>query len=87
MKILLLDIENAPNLAHVWKFWKENVGVDQVVEDSYLLSFSCKWLEDTEVFYFDRSKYTERGLVNKLWVFLDQADIVIANNGDRFDLT
>lgn len=86
-KILVLDIETFPNIAYVWKFWKENVGAKQVLHHSQIASFACKWLNEPEVFYFDRFHLeTEKALLELLNEFLDHADIVVAHNGDRFDL-
>ena len=31
MKILGLDIETAPNTAHVWSLWKQNIAINQIV--------------------------------------------------------
>jgi chromosome partitioning protein len=32
LKVLLLDIETSPNLAHVWGIWQQNVGLSQLLE-------------------------------------------------------
>jgi hypothetical protein len=59
-----------------------------------MLSFSVKWLGDkkTEVFGlpdftgYSKDKMNDYKLVKKLWEYLDEADVVIAHNGDAFDL-
>lgn len=85
-KVLVLDIETRPSLAHVWRFWKENIGAKQVVEHSEIMSFACKWLNEEETFYEDVEHQSEKDMLKKLSGFLDEADVVIAHNGDRFDL-
>lgn len=89
-KILILDIETAPILAHVWRTWKENVGLNQISHDWYILSFSAKWLGAKRVMYEDQSKAAQieddTDLMRKLHALLDEADIVVAHNGRRFDL-
>lgn len=85
-RILLLDVETAPNVAYVWKFWKENVGAKQVIENSYMLSFAAKWLGEKEIFYEDLSNQREKDMLLPLHKLLDDADIVVAHNGDGFDL-
>lgn len=89
-RTLILDIETAPILANVWKTWKENVGLEQIRADWYILSFSAKWLGDKEVFYYDQSAAkdieNDAALMEKLHKLLDEADIVVAHNGRRFDL-
>lgn len=85
-RILILDIETAPNVAYVWKFWKENVGAKQVLEHSNIMSFACKWLGEPETYYTDAQYNSEVVVLEQLLEFLNAADIVIAHNGDKFDL-
>ena len=85
-KILVLDIETTPNLAYVWRFFKENVGAKQVVEHTEIMSFAYKWLGEEEVFYWDTEIASEKDILPYLMEALDAADIVIAHNGNKFDL-
>ncbi len=85
-RILVLDIETAPNIAYVWKFFKENVGAKQVLEHSFIMSFAFNWLGDDKIYYFDANTYGEKQLLQALIEVLDVADIVIAHNGSQFDL-
>jgi hypothetical protein len=88
-RILVYDIETAPMLAHVWKMWDNNVGLNQIEQDWYIMSFAAKWLGEDEIFYFDQ-RYAEDQtddtyLLTELWKLLNQADIVIGHNVKRFD--
>lgn len=91
-RILFLDTENAPNLSYVWGKWEQDV-ID-VHTHWYFLCFGVKWLGDKRVKThalpdyraFRRDKEDDRQLCEELWGYLDDADIVIAHNGDRFDL-
>lgn len=89
-RTLILDIETAPILANVWRTWKENVGLEQIRADWYILSFSAKWLGAKRVIYHDQSKAAniedDTDLMRKLWGLLNEADFVVAHNGRRFDL-
>lgn len=85
-RILILDIETAPNIAYVWRFFKENVGAKQVLEHTEIMSFSYKWLGDPTVHYYDKQFCTEAVLLEPLMEALDAADIVVAHNGAKFDL-
>jgi len=89
-KILILDIETAPVLAYVWRTFKENISWDQVSTDWYILSFAAKWLDDAHVLYYDQSRKRDieddQALMRKLHKLLDQADIVVAHNGKKFDV-
>lgn len=91
-KILVIDIETAPIVALVWKIWEENVGLEQIVHDSSILSFGAKWLGDSKMIYHDTSgRGADRArddlvLMQPLWDLLHEADIVVAQNGQAFDL-
>ncbi len=85
-KILILDIETAPKVAYVWRFWKENISPKQVLDHGHIMSFACKWLNEPGMFYYSNEVLTEQELVETLLEFLDKADIVVAHNGKKFDL-
>lgn len=85
-KILILDIETSPAVVYVWKFFKENVAPKQVLEHPFIMSYAAKWLGDDHVYYEDNRDRNDKVLVTKLCALLDEADIVVAHNGDRFDL-
>ena len=87
-KILLFDIETAPNMAHVWRFFKENIRPDMLIKDGYMMSFAAKWLGDApdKVIYRENRGDNDKVLVSQLIALLDEADMVIAHNGKRFDM-
>lgn len=92
-KILLIDIETAPVLAHVWRLFNNNTGLNQIQADWYMLSWSAKWLGEGEVFYdglnekktFKTDIENDIEIVKSLWKLFDQADIIIGHNIKRFD--
>ena len=88
-KILLLDIETAPILGYVWQLWDQTLGVNQIKSDWYILSWSAKWLGEKEVMYQDqrRAKNIEDDskILKKIWELLDEADIIVTQNGKSFD--
>ena len=85
-RILILDIETAPNLAYVWGFFKEHIAPKQVLEDCSILSWSAKWLGDKDIMYADTQQSSELDILTDLCYFLDKADIVIGHNLKRFDM-
>lgn len=88
-KIITLDIETSPIIAYTWGLWKQNIGLDQIIRDWSVLSYSAKTLGDPDVRYMDVSAqadyYDDRAIMLALWHELDEADIVITQNGIRFD--
>lgn len=85
-KILLLDIETAPNIAYVWGAWKQNIGQNQWVKKSHIMSFAAKWLGEDDMIYEENRKADDRKIVKSLFDLLDEADIVVAHNAAKFDL-
>lgn len=86
VKILLLDIETAPKVALVWKFFKENISPKQVKEHGHIMSYAAKWLGEQDVIYEENRKDNDKRIVASLIKLLDEADMVIAHNGKEFDL-
>lgn len=90
-KILILDIETAPLKAWAWRLWKQDIFIDQIISDWMMLTWSAKWLFDSEIMS-DRCTGDEvidendRRIIEGLWDLLDEADIVVAHNGDKFDI-
>ena len=91
-RIAVLDIETSPILAYVWSLWKVNVGLNQIHTDWSILSFSYKWLDEKKVIHHNTggrgvSKVRDdRALMKLLWAVLDEADIIVAQNGVAFDV-
>lgn len=91
-KIALLDIETAPNLGYTWGKWEQNV--ISFVRQWYMLSYSWKWLDSSDVYCKGLCDYpgyrknvdNDEQLLRDLWKVFDEADIVVAHNGDAFDI-
>jgi len=92
MKVLLFDIETAPNLAYVWGKYEQNV--ISFVEEHYMLSFAYMWLDDEKVKVkalpdykgYKPNKCCDKALVKDLWDLFNTADVVVAHNGNAFDI-
>jgi hypothetical protein len=92
-RILLYDIENSPILAHVWRRWNID-NVTHVEEDWHLLSVGWKWLGERTTHCqilpdfartYGQNPANDIDLAWLLHDLFDEADIVIAHNGKRFD--
>lgn len=91
-KILLFDIETSPNLSYVWGKWEQNVL--SVKEHWYLISFCAKWLDKKQIMDYSLPDYSvykkdrtnDKKLVQDLWELFNEADVIIAHNGDEFDI-
>ncbi|QMP84052.1 exonuclease [Pseudomonas phage phiB1_1] len=87
-RVLLIDIETAPVMAYVWSLWKQNVGLNQIAREWNILSFCAKWLHEPEIIYHDirETPHDDTPLMQPLWDLLNEADIIIGQNGKRFDM-
>jgi len=86
LKILLLDIESSPNVAHVWGIWQQNVGLNQLMESSYVLCYAAKWLGEDEMFFDSVHVSKPKKMLKGIHALLDAADAVIHYNGTKFDI-
>ena len=90
-KVLIYDIETAPLLGYVWGLWENNVALNQIHSDWHVLSWSAKWLgaPESEVMYMDqrneKNVENDKKILQAIWDLLDEADVVITQNGKRFD--
>lgn len=94
-KILLLDIETAPAKCFSWGLWDVNIGINQIIEDGYVLCWCAKWLGEKTILhdslpehpaYFKRHPMSDKKIALSIWRLLDEADIVVTHNGNSFDL-
>ncbi len=91
-RILTLDIETVPLESYTWGIWEQNVSLDMIKTEWSILSFAAKWLDSKKVIYADTmgrgvaKVRDDKALVGEIWKLLDAADIVIAQNGARFDI-
>lgn len=91
-RTLCFDIETAPITAYTWGLYDQNIGLNQVKSDWFILSWAAKWLGDppSEVIYMDNSKAKkiedDKDLVIGMSKLLNEADIVITQNGEAFDI-
>lgn len=86
-KILLFDLETTPNLSYTWGKWEQNVIAFK--KEWELLSVAYKWLGEKQVYCITRQDFkdkTDKSISRELKNLLDSAEIVIAHNGDEFDI-
>lgn len=95
MKILLLDIENAPHMAYTWAtFFKSGGSTIEVIEEAYMLSFAYKWLGEKKAHVkslrmyptFKKHPHDDYLLVQDLHDLFNQADVIVAHNAKGHDI-
>lgn len=91
VRILIFDIETSPMKAFVWRRWKQNIYLEQTISEWFMISWAAKWLGSQEVLSEcltpeEILEESDDRITKQLWSLMDQADIVIAHNGKRFDV-
>ena len=89
-RILLLDIETAPMEVYVWGLYKQYIPHDNIIKDWCMLSWNAKWLYDDEmksdlVTADEAMERNDKRIVQSIHKLLDDADIIVGHNLDRFD--
>jgi uncharacterized protein YprB with RNaseH-like and TPR domain len=89
-KALVLDIETSPLLVYVWNLKDQYVGLNQLAQDSHIMAWGAKWLNKpaSSIQYYDQRDLkagNDLPILRPLWRLLDEADIVITQNGQAFD--
>ena len=91
-RTLLYDIETAPNIAYVWGKYDQNVLEYQ--QEWYILCFAYRWLDEDKTHVVTQFQFRKEfkadpsddfRVVKKLHSLFDEADIIVAHNGNSFD--
>lgn len=90
-KVLILDIETAPIRAYVWGVWNENIHMNAIQSDYFILTWAAKWLFEDKVYSGklnpnEVSNQDDHRIMMGIWRLLNEADIVIAHNAEKFDI-
>jgi DNA polymerase elongation subunit (family B) len=85
MKILFLDLETSPNLAHVWGLWQQNVSISQLVNSTQVICFGARWNDSDKVIFKSQYHHGKEAMLKEMHKLLDEADVVIGWNSQSFD--
>lgn len=91
-KILMFDIETTPMEVFVWGlFGNKYISHNNIIKDWNILSWSAKWICDSTIMSDIQTpdeaiNRDDNRILQGLWQLIDNADIVIAHNGDKFDI-
>lgn len=95
-KILFYDIETSHNLVAVFKLFGEDyISPDNIVQERYIICASWKWLGGKKVTasalpdnarLFAKNPNNDYHVCKALHDILSQADVIVAHNGDKYDI-
>ncbi len=95
MNILLWDVETAPIVAAVWGLYNQDIHHDSIIEDWFIICASWKWLHKKKIHSvsllgderrFKANHKDDYYVIETLHKILSKADVLVAHNGDAFDL-
>lgn len=88
VKVLLYDIETSYGIARVWRpGYKLQVSYNDFIKHPAIICISYKWLDEEEVHTVQWDKFQDDKELLKLFILeLNKADVIVAHNGDSFDL-
>lgn len=89
--ILILDIETLPMIGYMWGTYKQNISPSQLIEGSVMVSWSAKWLFESEIKYDvmtpkEALNRDDSRITKSIWDWVNKADIIVAHNGSQFDM-
>lgn len=87
-RVLIFDIETAPNLSWSWGLFTELTTMKMVENEWYMLCWCAKWLGEKKIISsalpdhkgYKKDPTNDKKVLEVLWKLLDEADIVIAHN-------
>ena len=90
-KILFYDIETSPSLSFVWGAgWGINIPYDNIIETWKIICISYSWEGSNKVerveWSHKKGVRCDKQLVEDFIKVLNQADMIVAHNGDKFDI-
>ncbi len=93
LRIAHLDLETAPLEGYAWGIRKDDQ-IFHVTRESFILSFSVRWNDEKKIRTYAlpdyrgyrKHRFDDRALAKDLRKVMDSADIIVAQNGDAFDV-
>lgn len=90
-KILFLDVESSPDVAVTFKRFKANMSQEHILQEGgWLLSIAYAFNEgeviSSSLTPSQACANDDSHLVAELWCAIEEADLVVAHNCDRFDI-
>ena len=88
-RVLVLDLETQRAVVETFSLFRPFIHIDRVITPSRILCFAAKWRgEDKIVFkscWPDNDEAAYLRMIKAIWELLNEADVVVTWNGDRFD--
>jgi predicted PolB exonuclease-like 3'-5' exonuclease len=84
---LIWDIETSPCIGMFWRpGWKVSISHDNIIKESAIICICYKWEGEKKVHSLEWNDGDDKALCEQFLEIANQADELIAHNGDKFDL-
>lgn len=87
-RVLIYDIETSYNIVKSWRVgYKLNLNPGDIIHERAIICVSYKWQGEDEVYnlVWDDNQ-CDKFLLEQFIEVLNEADLIVAHNGDRYDL-
>jgi RNase P subunit RPR2 len=90
-KMLLIDIETSPMEVYVWGLiGNKYIQPNNIIKDWNMISWAAKWIFDSNMMSAiqtpkEAKARDDERITKSIWKLFDEADIIIAQNGRKFD--
>jgi uncharacterized protein YprB with RNaseH-like and TPR domain len=88
VKRLFFDIETSPNIVYSWRIgYNLNITPENIIDERKIICISYKWESEEEIHTLTWDKnQCDKKMLKEFISVANQADELIAHNGDRFDI-
>jgi uncharacterized protein YprB with RNaseH-like and TPR domain len=89
-KILFYDIETAPMVVATWGLFDQTIQIDSIIQDWYIICACWKWAGSDKIYSVSvlqgKDHRDDYAVCKALHDAISEADIIVAQNGDNFDM-
>ncbi len=94
-KILLIDLETSHDLLAKFGLYPEYTNPENIIKGASIICAAWKWFEQKEIHSanvvdkpksFSKDRNNDKNVVLELKKAMEKADVIVAHNGDRFDV-
>lgn len=94
-RVILWDIETTHNLAAIFRLFEDYTSHENIIQERYIVCAAWKVLGEKQVHAvstlddpkrFAKDPHNDIHVVNTLHDVLSEADVIVAHNGDQYDI-
>lgn len=91
MKILFWDLETSLSIVSTFSLYPNAIQHTNIIQDPFIMTASWKWIGQKTVHGIKLTSKEakigdDRRLVKKIHKVIEEADVIVGHNGDKFDL-